>query len=216
MAEWMIKRLIVQGREMESQIAARDRALFAGVDAQLEQHFMTPGQRLSPPGVGNVMLLMVCLTLGLAGVMGLVTDVAAAWSGKTSAAVLMGSGAIVAVWMTLILFQLVQGKNSGVVLLQYYLGMLGLCCLGAAAAWAAGMTGIATGALLLSIFPEILRNVVVPIQQALFGDVLVDPDAIRMLLFGIALVAVMIFRPEGLWPSQVRKRELNRGKEQKA
>ncbi|SUI42792.1 Uncharacterised protein [Serratia marcescens] len=35
------------------------------------------------------------------------------------------------------------------VLLQYYLGMLGLCCLGAAAAWAAGMTGIATGALLL-------------------------------------------------------------------
>ncbi|WIF06678.1 hypothetical protein QEP77_23885 [Serratia sp. B1] len=134
---------------MESQIAARDRALFAGVDAQLEQHFLTPGQRLSPPGVGNVMLLMVCLMLGLAGVMGLVTDVAAAWSGKTSAAVLMGSGAIVAVWMTLILFQLVQGKNSGVVLLQYYLGMLGLCCLGGAAAWAAGMTGIATGALLL-------------------------------------------------------------------
>ncbi|USQ49488.1 hypothetical protein NFX37_26820 [Serratia marcescens] len=44
--------------------------------------------------------------------------------------------------MTLILFQLVQGKNSGVVLLQYYLGMLGLFCLGAAAAWAAGMTGI--------------------------------------------------------------------------
>ncbi|MEB5996132.1 Uncharacterised protein [Acinetobacter baumannii] len=130
---------------MESQIAARDRALFAGVDAQLEQHFLTQGQRLSPPGVGNVMLLMVCLMLGLAGVMGLVTDVAAAWSGKTSAAVLMGSGAIVAVWMTLILFQLVQGKNSGVVLLQYYLGMLGLCCLGGAA----GMTGIATGALLL-------------------------------------------------------------------
>lgn len=149
MADWMIKRLIAQGREMESQIAARDRALFAGVDAQLEQHFLTPGQRLSPPGVGNVMLLMVCLTLGLAGVMGLATDVAAAWSGKTSAAVLMGSGAIVAVWMTLILFQLVQGKNSGVVLLQYYLGMLGLCCLGAAVAWATGMTGIATGAMLL-------------------------------------------------------------------
>ncbi|PYA64299.1 hypothetical protein DMW51_17925, partial [Serratia marcescens] len=77
------------------------------------------------------------------------TDVAAAWSGKTSAAVLMGSGAIVAVWMTLILFQLVQGKNSGVVLLQYYLGMLGLFCLGAAAAWASEMTGIATVAMLL-------------------------------------------------------------------
>ena len=108
-----LARLLTQGREMERQIAARDRALFAGVDAQLEQHFLTPGQRLSPPGVGNVMLLMVCLTLGLAGVMGLATDVAAAWSGKTSAAVLMGSGAIVAVWMTLILFQLVQGKTAG-------------------------------------------------------------------------------------------------------
>jgi len=78
------------------------------------------------------------------------------------------------------------------------------------------VVAVVAGALLLSIFPEILRNVVVPIQQTLFGDVLVDPDAIRMLLFGIALVAVMIFRPEGLWPSQVRKRELNRGKEQKA
>jgi branched-chain amino acid transport system permease protein len=57
---------------------------------------------------------------------------------------------------------------------------------------------------------------VVPVQQSLFGDVLVDPDAIRMLLFGIALVAVMIFRPEGLWPSQVRKRELQRTKEPQA
>jgi branched-chain amino acid transport system permease protein len=37
-----------------------------------------------------------------------------------------------------------------------------------------------------------------------------------MLLFGVAMVAIMIFRPEGLWPSQVRKRELNRGKEQPA
>lgn len=82
MADWMIKRLIAQGREMERQIAARDGALFAGVDAQLEQHFLTPGQRLSPPGVGNVMLLMVCLTLGLAGVMGLATDVAAAWAAR--------------------------------------------------------------------------------------------------------------------------------------
>lgn len=61
-----------------------------------------------------------------------------------------------------------------------------------------------------------LRNVVVPIQQTLFGEVLVDPDAIRMLLFGVALVAVMIFRPEGLWPSQVRKREVKSVKEQQA
>ena len=76
--------------------------------------------------------------------------------------------------------------------------------------------GVVAGALLLSIFPEVLRNVVVPIQQTLFGEVLVDPDAIRMLLFGVALVAVMIFRPEGLWPSQVRKREVKSVKEQQA
>jgi branched-chain amino acid transport system permease protein len=29
-----------------------------------------------------------------------------------------------------------------------------------------------------------------------------------MLLFGLALIAVMLFRPAGLWPSRVRKREL--------
>ena len=76
--------------------------------------------------------------------------------------------------------------------------------------------GVVAGALLLSIFPEILRNIVVPVQETLFGSVVVDPDAIRMLLFGVALVTVMIFRPEGLWPSAVRKRELNSGKETKA
>ncbi|MCQ9616606.1 ABC transporter ATP-binding protein [Paenalcaligenes niemegkensis] len=68
--------------------------------------------------------------------------------------------------------------------------------------------GVIVGAILLSIFPEFLRAVVVPFQQSVFGEVLVDPDAIRMLLFGFALVLVMIYRPEGLWPSATRKREL--------
>ena len=76
--------------------------------------------------------------------------------------------------------------------------------------------GVVAGALLLAVFPEILRSAVVPLQQAIFGDVVVDPDAIRMLLFGVALVTVMIYRPEGLWPSAVRKRELNASKEKKA
>ncbi|RMX08739.1 ABC transporter ATP-binding protein [Corticibacter populi] len=73
--------------------------------------------------------------------------------------------------------------------------------------------GVIIGALLLAVFPEFLRAVVVPLQQSVFGEVLVDPDAIRMLLFGFALVLVMIFRPEGLWPSAVRKRELHASKE---
>ena len=29
-----------------------------------------------------------------------------------------------------------------------------------------------------------------------------------LLVFGIALVAIMLYRPAGLWPSPVRKREL--------
>jgi branched-chain amino acid transport system permease protein len=37
---------------------------------------------------------------------------------------------------------------------------------------------------------------------------LVEPEVIRMLLFGFALVLIMHFRPAGLLPSAVRKREL--------
>ena len=38
---------------------------------------------------------------------------------------------------------------------------------------------------------------------------LVEPEVIRMLMFGLALVLVMLFRPAGLLPSAVRKRELD-------
>jgi branched-chain amino acid transport system permease protein len=68
--------------------------------------------------------------------------------------------------------------------------------------------GVILGALLLSFTPEILRWTVDPVQQALFGRSLVDPEVIRMLLFGLALVLIMLFRPAGLLPSAVRKREL--------
>ncbi|CAI1897290.1 Uncharacterised protein [Serratia proteamaculans] len=149
MSDWMINRLISQGREMEHQILQRDPAVYAGVDAQLDQHFLTPGQRLSPPGVGNVMLLLICLTLGMAGTMGLLADLAFAATGRASAATLLGSGAVMAVWMTLILFQLVQGKNVGVLLLKYYLGMLAVFLIGAVAAWIANITGMANGLMLL-------------------------------------------------------------------
>jgi len=68
--------------------------------------------------------------------------------------------------------------------------------------------GVILGAVLLSFVPEILRWTVEPAQKALFGRALVEPEVIRMLLFGFALVLVMRFRPAGLLPSQVRKREL--------
>ena len=68
--------------------------------------------------------------------------------------------------------------------------------------------GVVLGALLLSFVPEILRWTVQPLQEALFGRMLVEPEVIRMLIFGLALVLVMLFRPAGLLPSAVRKREL--------
>jgi branched-chain amino acid transport system permease protein len=37
---------------------------------------------------------------------------------------------------------------------------------------------------------------------------LADPESLRMLIFGLALVLVMRFKPAGLWPSPERKREL--------
>jgi branched-chain amino acid transport system permease protein len=68
--------------------------------------------------------------------------------------------------------------------------------------------GVVLGALLLSFVPELLRWTVTPLQEALFGRLLIEPEVIRMLLFGFALVLIMHFRPAGLLPSEVRKREL--------
>ena len=68
--------------------------------------------------------------------------------------------------------------------------------------------GVIVGALLLSFAPEVLRYTVEPVQHALFGRMLVEPEVIRMLLFGFALVLMMLFRPAGLIPSATRKREL--------
>ena len=68
--------------------------------------------------------------------------------------------------------------------------------------------GVILGAILLTLLPEVLRYTMEPLQMALFGRVLLDAETIRLLVFGIALVAIMLYRPAGLWPSAVRKREL--------
>ena len=68
--------------------------------------------------------------------------------------------------------------------------------------------GVIVGAVLLSFVPEILRYTVEPMQRAIFGRSLIDPEVIRMLLFGLAMVVMMLFRPAGILPSAVRKREL--------
>ena len=70
------------------------------------------------------------------------------------------------------------------------------------------IAGVILGGVLLALLPEVLRHVVVPLQQALFGKTLVDPESLRMLLFGGALIVMMLYRPAGLLPSRVRRREL--------
>ncbi len=70
------------------------------------------------------------------------------------------------------------------------------------------IAGVVLGALLITIFPEALRYLG-DLQQFLFGRVLVDPNDLRLLVFGLALVIVMLFRPAGLLPSVRRRRELS-------
>lgn len=79
--------------------------------------------------------------------------------------------------------------------------------------------GVVLGALILSIMPELFRDLVNWIQPMIIDNVtfisrdvlrnLLDASTLRMLVFGIALVLVMRFRPEGLWPSSRRRAELH-------
>jgi branched-chain amino acid transport system permease protein len=62
--------------------------------------------------------------------------------------------------------------------------------------------GVLLGSFLLAVLPEALRSAAIPVQQAVFGRTLVDAEIVRQLLFGCALVAVMLFRPSGLWPKR--------------
>jgi branched-chain amino acid transport system permease protein len=61
--------------------------------------------------------------------------------------------------------------------------------------------GVIFGAVLLSVFPEVLRHTVGPLQEQVFGHIVVDTEVLRMLLYGIALVVIMLYRPRGLWPA---------------
>jgi branched-chain amino acid transport system permease protein len=65
------------------------------------------------------------------------------------------------------------------------------------------VAGVVLGAVLLTALPEALRYIG-PLQQRWLGEVVVDPADLRMLLFGLALVLMMLLRPEGLWPARRR------------
>jgi branched-chain amino acid transport system permease protein len=69
------------------------------------------------------------------------------------------------------------------------------------------IVGVIVGAILVTVIPEALRYTG-DLQQAVFGKVFVDPADLRMLLFGMALVLMMLLRPSGLLPSKQRRQEL--------
>ncbi len=65
--------------------------------------------------------------------------------------------------------------------------------------------GVVLGAVLLAALPEVLRHTVEPVQMALFDHVWIEAEVLRQLLYGLALVLIMLARPAGLWPSPRRE-----------
>jgi len=65
--------------------------------------------------------------------------------------------------------------------------------------------GVVMGGVLLAALPEVLRHVVEPAQQAVFGKVVIEAEVLRQLLYGLAMVLIMLNRPAGLWPSPVKE-----------
>src|SRR5574343_305559 len=72
--------------------------------------------------------------------------------------------------------------------------------------------GVILGAVVLTIAPEIVSDVIGQLQMHAFGKMIVDPENARMLLFGLAMVIMMLTRPEGMWPSKRRQAEFDDAK----
>lgn len=68
--------------------------------------------------------------------------------------------------------------------------------------------GVILGAIIVSVTPEVLRDIINPLQQAIAGRRVVDPENLRMLIFGLFMIIIMLVRPGGLWPSSRRRAEL--------
>jgi branched-chain amino acid transport system permease protein len=61
--------------------------------------------------------------------------------------------------------------------------------------------GVVLGGVLLAALPEVLRHTVEPVQLAIFGKILIEAEVLRQLLYGLAMVIIMLNRPSGLWPA---------------
>jgi len=43
------------------------------------------------------------------------------------------------------------------------------------------------------------------VQHNVFGTVLIAPEVLRNLIFSLAMILIMLFKPAGLWPSPEKK-----------
>jgi len=110
--------------------------------------------------------------------------VGAAWAGVT--------GSLYASWVTVIAPESFSFWESVIMFCIVVLGGTG------------SIPGVLVGTLGMVVLPELLREVLLNIQQW------------RMLLFGAAMVLMMVFRPQGLWPSRQVRLEVTTEKERQA
>jgi branched-chain amino acid transport system permease protein len=75
--------------------------------------------------------------------------------------------------------------------------------------------GVVLGGVILAALPEVLRHVVEPLQRRLFGEILIDAEVLRQLLYGSAMVAIMLYRPSGLWPSPCHEDRIDANDQQR-
>jgi branched-chain amino acid transport system permease protein len=62
------------------------------------------------------------------------------------------------------------------------------------------LPGVILGAIMLASLPEVLRYVAAPLQDATGGRL--DAAILRQLLIASAMIAIMLMRPRGLWPTR--------------
>ncbi len=66
--------------------------------------------------------------------------------------------------------------------------------------------GVILGAVLLAAMPEVIRYAADEnVQQKIFGFVVIAPEVLRNLIFSLAMILIMLFKPQGLWPSPDKK-----------
>ena len=64
--------------------------------------------------------------------------------------------------------------------------------------------GVIVGAILITFIPEVLRSFAEPVQMQMFGKVILPTENVRMLFFGLALILMMLLRPQGILPAKRR------------